>query len=107
MPVRVTTPVIADPLPLVAPLSRLTMKLTSETPSSPSIGEPIETVKTEESLSVILAVELSEVLIVPSDGAEIVAIIVSVISTTESSIIITVIVAEFAPSGIVNELGAE
>ncbi len=76
--------------------------MTSDTPSSPSIGEPIESVKSALSSSNMSAEELSEVLTAPTLGEEIVAMTDSVFSIKLSSMTGIVIVVELAPSGIEN-----
>ncbi len=80
------------------------MKLTSAPPSSPSNGEPIDTIKFEMSLSIIFAVAELFGPTAPIEGAEIVAITVSVFSARRSSMTSTTTSASEVPSGMENDV---
>ena len=72
-------------------------------PSVPSTGLPIDIVKAIKSSSIISAIAvLAVAFIVPTLGGLISAITVSFISTSESSVITTVIIAVLSPSAIEN-----
>ncbi len=90
---------IEEPVSLVPPPSIPTVYVTSAPPSAPSVGVPIEIVAVLLSLSLMRAVALF-VPIAPTLGFEIVAIIVSCISSSMSSVTANVIIAELAPSEI-------
>ena len=88
---------------MVTPASKLTSKLTSEVPSVPSTGVPIEMVKAAKSSSVmfIVAAVVSPVTEALFVAAVSVAITVSVNSALVSSTTVMSIVALLDPAGMV------
>ncbi len=89
VPVKATVPVMGAPVSFTNPLSRDTVYDTSEAPSCPSIGAPIDMVKSVASLSIIVPMARLLALTTPTVGSEIVTITVSRDSNMLSSIIAT------------------